>query len=114
MAKYEFKEDMAEISGIGGKYEEYCREMLVTGLEYAEEHDLDPKFAVYDGVYGYVESLNEDGAELFGVVAGAVDDCTGAMLQAVISHIMWIRTHSWDEWVERKIEEQKEEETEER
>jgi len=99
--KYIFTPEMAEISGMGGPYEECCRSMLKAGLEWLDEHpDADPKYTGYKGIYGIIDEDNLDAENMSrAVVDGAGGDCTGAMHQAVISSIMWIRRRSWAEYV---------------
>ena len=101
MCKYVFTEEMREISGFGGSYESACREMLVAGLEWLDAHpDADPKFTAYENIYGVISENNDDAKSLSdAVVAPTKNECTGAMHQAVISHVMWIKQHSWDEYV---------------
>ena len=97
---YEFTDDMGEISGFGGGYEQACRDMLKAGLGWLDDHpDSDPKFHGYKDVYGIISEDNEDAKKLSNAVGRAVEDCTGAMHQAVISAALWIQKHSWDEYV---------------
>jgi len=98
--KYVFEEDMAEISGLGGGYEQNCRKMLKAGLEYMDEHpECEPIFKGHKGIYGVLSNDNEDAKKLSDVVISATNDCTGAMHQAVITTILWIRKNGWDDYV---------------
>jgi hypothetical protein len=101
--KYIFEEGMAEISGFGGGYEETCRKMLKAGLEWWDQHpDADPKFHGYIGIYGRITEDNKDAKALSkAVVKGANGDCTGAMHQAVITSIAWIREYGWKKYVKK-------------
>jgi len=100
MNKYEFEDGMAEISGFGGSYEAACRKMIETGLNWFDEHpNADPQFVAYTGIYGIIDAANEDAKELSKVVLESVDDCTGAMYQATISHIMHIHKVGWETYV---------------
>jgi hypothetical protein len=105
MGKYEWQEGMGEISGFGGGYETTCRNMLIAGLEWLDKNpEANPLFHGYKGIYGVISEDNEDAKELTRVVIDASgNDCTGAMHQAVISSILWIKNHSWDEYVKRRI-----------
>lgn len=100
---YEFTKEMGEISGFGGGYENCCRAMLKAGLEWFDANPgADPQFHGWKGVYGLIEEDNEDAKALSkAVVEGAGGDCTGAMHQAVISSIFWIKRNGWDKYVER-------------
>ena len=99
---YEFTDEMNEISGFGGSYEQACRDMLKSGLIWLDEHpNANPMFSGYTGVYGLVKEDNEDAKALSKATTDCVDDCTGAMHHAVVSTILWIKTNSWDEYVKR-------------
>ena len=98
--RYEFEGGMGEISGLGGDYEEDCRKMLKVGLEYWDSHsNLNPKFMGYEDIYGIISEENEDAKALSKAVVDAVEDCTGAMHQAVIGTIFWVHKNGWDEYV---------------
>ena len=99
---YEFTPDMGEISGFGGGYEQACRDMLKAGMEWCDEHpEADPKFHGFKNVYGIVMEDNDDAKALSkAIVAGAGNDCTGAMHQAVLSSVFFIRKNGWGKYVE--------------
>ncbi len=101
MKNYIFTKEMGEISGLGGSYEQTCRNMLKVGLEFLDNHpELDPNFHRFKNIYGMIEEDNEDAKRLSEtVVKASNNDCTGAMHQAVISSILWIRKHGWDAYV---------------
>ena len=100
MEKYEFEDGMRKISGFSDDYENACRTMLKTGLEWFDKHpDAEPLYKGFKNIYGVIIQDNEDAKTLSKVVTDAVDDCTGAMHQAVISHILWIKGNSWEEYV---------------
>lgn len=80
-------------------------------MEVATNPLADPHFRGCEGVYGVILNDNEDAKYLTqatmdakvlidGKVVRAGDDATGAMHQATISHILWIRHHGWDKYVE--------------
>jgi hypothetical protein len=57
----QFTDDMREISGFGGGYEQQCRAMVLAGLDWLDAHpDADPKFHGYSGVYGIATEDNDD------------------------------------------------------
>lgn len=102
MSKYEFTEDMHEISGFGGGYEECCRRMLIAGIEWLDAHpNADPKFHGYKGIYGVITEDNADAKELSQAVIKATGDygATGAMHQAVIGAAMYIKANGWEAYV---------------
>ena len=99
--KYNFDEIKSEISGFGGTYEKSCQEMVVAGLEWFDEHPkATPKFTGYKDVYGIVSEDNPDAKNLSKTVTNAVNDCTGAMHQATISHILHIHEVGWEIYVQ--------------
>lgn len=110
MSKYDFTSSMGEISGFGGGYEATCRAMLKAGLEWFDLHpDAKPMFHKFEGVYGIIAEENQDAKDLSeAVVRGGGDDCTGAMHQAVISHVLFIKKNGWDEFVKKMSRRSKE------
>ena len=98
--KYQYTDDMNEISGFGGGYETACRAMVVAGLEHLDANPTaDPKFHGHEGIYGIITEDNDDAKALTAaVVAVTGGDCTGAMHQATVSHILWIRKNGWDRY----------------
>jgi hypothetical protein len=110
--KYKYTDDMAELSGFGGGYEATCRAMVVAGLDWLDANPTaDPKFYGYKHVYGIINEDNDDAKALTAVVLEAADgEATGAMHQASISHIVWIKAHGWEQYCqesrERKAKEQ--------
>ena len=98
--KYVFEEGMREISGMSGDYEQACRDMLKAGLDYWDDNpNLNPKFHGYKNIYGAIGEDNEDAKALTKAVVGVIEDSTGAMHQAAISSILWIRKNGWDAYV---------------
>ena len=104
--KYEFTKEMQEISGFGGGYEQTCRNMLKAGLEWLDENPkADPKFHGYKSIYGIIKEDNEDAKALTKAVIDASDhEATGAMHQAVIMKILWIRKNGWKKFVKEMSE----------
>lgn len=97
IAGFEWTEDMDEISGFGGGYERACRKMVSTGTKWLSEHpQADPQFHGFKGIYGVIAEDNEDAKTLSKVVVDAAEgDCTGAMHQASISHVMFAHKNGW-------------------
>lgn len=89
-----------DISGFGGSYEAGCQLMLLRGLKYLKEHpDFD--FSVYKSfrnVYGICEGEGDKAKELDEVICKGVEP-SGAMHQAVISHLAYIHKHGHDAWI---------------
>jgi len=99
-SKYIYTDDMDEISGFGGGYEKACRDMVVAGLKWLDAHPTaEPKFHGYKDVYGICMEDNQDAKDLSSAMVKAADDCTGAMHQATVSRVLWIRRNGWDKYV---------------
>ena len=103
---YEWQENMDEISGFGRSYEAACRAMLKSGLDWWDTFpDSDPKYQGYKNVFGVCIDNNNDARDLdIAIQMGAhsIDPnsgMTGAMHQAVVSHIMYIHQNGWEEYV---------------
>lgn len=99
---YLFTDDMDEISGFGGGYEQTCRNMVAAGMEWFDANpDADPKFKGNESIYGLILEDNEDAKALSAaVVAAANGDCTGAMHQATVSHCLYARKNGWEKYCE--------------
>lgn len=99
-----YTSQMGEISGFGGGYEITCRRMVLAGAEWlANNPASNPEFVGFKGIYGVIKEENEDAKSLSKyITADAITggDCTGAMHQASISHIMFIRKNGWDKYCE--------------
>lgn len=105
MNKYEFSNDMKEISGLGGEYEQACRKMLIAGLEWLDKYpNADPKYHGYKDIYGIIQEDSRDAKALSAAVISAVSDCTGAMHQAVVSSLLYIKKHGWQAYTEKMKE----------
>lgn len=97
--KYAWRVGMGEISGFGGGYEEACRIMLRAGLHWLDDNTgADPQFHGFNGVSGVIVGDNADAKELSNVICKSVEDCTGAMHQAVVSACLYIRKNGWDSY----------------
>lgn len=102
--KYTWGPGMREVSGFGGSYEAACQAMVKAGCEWLDEHpEADPQFKGWKGIYGIIEETNDDAEALTKVVIDAAGgDATGAMHQATISSVLFIHSHSWEEFVALK------------
>lgn len=97
----QWSNDMREISGFGGGYEEACQRMVRAGVRFLEE------------VKASREGLDEAaGSQLFDAVAAEEEGCTGAMAGAAANHAYFIYCQGWAAYVEKmkalKIEEEAE------
>ena len=104
---YEFTPEMDEISGFGGTYESGCRIMVKAGLDWFDLNPTaDPQVRGYKNIYGIISEENDSAKALVRVMVDAVNliypdgGVTGAMIQATVSHVLWIRKHSWQEYVD--------------
>lgn len=95
MTKYEFNDDMEEISGLGGAYEDCCRRMFQAAMEWLDAHpDADPQFAS--------PKDNADACLMGRAALDAAGDYrpSGSQMQAALSSAMWVRTNGWEKYVE--------------
>jgi hypothetical protein len=99
-SQYAYTADMQEISGFGGGYEQTCRNMVIAGLEWLDAHpDAEPQFKGFKNIYGVICDENDDAKALSKVVVDAAEgDCTGAMHQASIGHILFAHKHGWQRY----------------
>ena len=100
--KYDYSKVKGEISGFGGGYENACRKMVIAGLEWSDEHpDSDLSFKQFKNIYGLTTDESDDMKLCQEAMSKAVNDgCTGAMMQVTMIHLMFIRKHGWDKYVE--------------
>ena len=95
--KYQWTPEMHEISGFGGNYEQACREMVVAGLTWLDEHPTaDPKYAGQPGV----KRDNADAIALSDAILAPVPDCSGAMHGAVTNVCLYVHKNGWAKYVE--------------
>lgn len=102
---YQFTNKMAEISGFGGKYENYCRKMVIAGINWCNEH---PKANLshkeYKHIYGLTTAESPDTKLMQEVIFKAVDNKqTNFMEQATLGHIMFIYKNGWDKYVKEMV-----------
>lgn len=91
-----------DISGMGGGYERACQLMLQAGIKYLANK---PNFVWdynkgYENVYGVCWSDSENAKRLDKILLDAVGgDCSGAMHQCVIGHLIFIHKNGYDTWL---------------
>lgn len=108
--KYDYSKVNREISGFGGGYEKACRKMVVAGLKWWDAHpNADVSYKEYKNIYGLTTGESDDCKKMEEAMLKVVNDCSGAMMQAAKSHIMFIHKNGWEKYVEEmnKVEEEK-------
>jgi hypothetical protein len=89
-----------EISGFGGEYEQGCRKMVIAGLEFLDKNkDKNPSFSEYKNIYGVIKENNKDAKLLSSAIVKACPDCSGAMHQATVSHILYIKKNGLEKYL---------------
>lgn len=100
--EYRHTIDMGQISGFSGSYENTCQDMLNAGVHWIMEKKMsgnDLKAHTLNGVYGIIMPENDAAKELEAVlVAAAKGDCTGAMMQAVMTRCIYIAHYGWEKY----------------
>lgn len=105
MGKYKFTDNMREISGFGGGYENACREMVIAGVEWLDENkNANPEAKESPQIFGMTFDENEDMKELQDVMLEAVGDCSGAMMHVSTNHVMFIAKNGWRKYCEEMEE----------
>lgn len=110
--KFTTTNKMGEISGFGGSYELGCRAMLKAGMYWLKANpNADPHYMGFKDVVGILQDDNEDATDLDEAMMKPVKGlgATGAMHQAVASRLLWIKGHSWEEYVVEAMKREKEE-----
>lgn len=104
MQKYQFTKEMGEISGFGGSYEEACRKMIIAGVEWLDQNpSADLSYKEFKNIYGITTDESEDVKKLQKTMADILgeDGPTGAMMQACLGHISFIKKNGWEKYVEK-------------
>ena len=114
-------DDMGEISGFGGGYEAVCRAMVLAGISWVDAHQaVNPVFRGFKNVFGIAMEENEDAKALTKAMMDAPvfhdgkkiqdragDDCTGAMHQAAVGHVLAYKRLGWEQYRNELIEREK-------
>lgn len=102
--------ETGNISGMGGGYERCVQLALRAGVKWLREHpDFKFRIKIYKDIYGIaridtmgVAEYEKLAKELDGVLLKAADnDLTGAMHQAIITHLSFIHQHSEEKWLSK-------------
>lgn len=97
---YVYTDKCQGISGMGGDYEEACRTMVIAGMKHMEANPMsEPDISTYKNLYGIIKENNDDAKALSKAVSDACEDCTGAMHQAAMSHVIYAHTSGWDKYI---------------
>ena len=97
----EWTDEMGEISGFGGDYEAACRNMVRAGVKWFDEHpESEPQFHGYKNITGIIVDDNDDARSLSVAIVDACHDCSGAMHQAAVSHVLAIKRLGWEKYSE--------------
>lgn len=89
-----------DISGMGGGYEATCQKMLWNGIRYLEGGGAkdDIRISSFKNVVGVAICESDAAKALEKAMMEGVDDCTGAMHQCVIGHLLFIAKNGRDAW----------------
>ena len=99
--QYKHTDDMGEISGFGGGYEEVCQQMLHNGVKFLSERSgTDVRVLENPSIFGIVKLEGEDAQALEEAVMDGIDDATGAMHHAVMTRLALINKNGWDKYCE--------------
>ncbi len=100
-------DDMGEISGFGGGYEQACRDMTEAGIVWLENHpNAEPVFSHSEGG-NWIEN-NEDADGLEAAMLVAEPDPSGAMFGASCGIARWVHANSWEAFQVAKREKEAE------
>jgi len=101
MSKYQYTDKCREISGFGGGYEEACRKMVITGMEWLDENkEANPTFQQFENVYGLTANENDDMLAMQNAMNAAIDnDASGAMMQASTNHVLFAHKNGWEKYI---------------
>lgn len=88
---------------MGGYYERTCRQMIIAGAEWLERHPIaDSSYSELENAYETLQDVMSEASGTFG--------CTGAMMQACLSHVLFIQKNGWDGYVAKMTESKEAEE----
>lgn len=103
MENYTYTPECREISGFGGGYELACRNMVIREMQWFDENPkANPEFHTYKNVYGIISEDNPEAKNLTdSMLEAAGGDCSGAMMQASVGHVMFAVKNGWTEYIKK-------------
>ncbi len=105
-AKCPWTEDMGEISGFGGAYEDACRQMLWQGLLYLEglgKEEADSLAKTARWTSSFLWHKNPALKAFDEAICGDVDP-SGAMFGAAVGIILYVWENGWEKFQEARRE----------
>jgi len=95
--QYEWNDEMDEVSGLGGEYEEACREMIAAGLQWLEDNDGPVvKFSGGQNVTARIGPAAGEIDDLREHMASVVEfDVTPSMLHVCVKHALYAYDIGW-------------------
>lgn len=107
--RYRHTEEMGEISGFGGGYEEACQDMLEAGVKWLLANK--PESLVMKespNIFGIILTEGDEAEALSkAVIDASGGEATGAMHHAVMSRLHYINANGWDAYVKVLLERDK-------
>jgi hypothetical protein len=86
------------ISGMGDDYEESCQIMLQAGFEWLENNKTKTEKLKTETWELLCRLRSGEAKELYNEITQSVEDCTGAMAQAVLGHLWYISVNGIEKW----------------
>lgn len=101
MSKYQYTEKCREVSGFGGGYEDACRKMVQTGMEWLDKHkEANPTFDQFKNVYGLTTNENDDMKDMQSAMNEAISNgASGAMMQVSTNHVLYANKNGWEKYI---------------
>jgi hypothetical protein len=101
MSKYQYTEKCIEVSGFGGGYEDACRKMVQTGMEWLDKHkEANPTFDQFKNVYGLTTNENDDMKDMQSAMNEAISNgASGAMMQVSTNHVLYAHKNGWEKYI---------------
>lgn len=101
MSKYQYTEKCREVSGFGGGYEDACRKMVQTGMEWLDKHkEANPTFDQFKNVYGLTTNENDAMKDMQSAMNEAISNgASGAMMQVSTNHVLYAHKNGWEKYI---------------
>jgi len=96
--RYDWINEIGEISGFGGEYEESCRQMVTAGLKWLEQNEgPSTEFSTGDNVFAQIDEEADATDELRTHMVSAVDmDPSPSMLHLCLKHTLYANEIGWE------------------